>query len=732
MKGSLFILSIILLLESIVLFGLGGGLAVNAVLFTALVVYVLCQLRWPEKTVRFHPFVAVCLLLAMLYVHNHQAGLMGYLMVYILFIHAFAWMIGFGACWPVGDAGKPRSLYEGKASWMYTEAFWLVVIPAYLAIERNLSTLPYVPGLLLGLVLLVLAFFLWESARKVISLPIRGAAGEFPARSVSIYVLLLTLLGLAIMVATPVSHTIPGAVEFSRMKVEGWIEQRRLRELAEQQLAQQKPKPIPGAAAEASGGESQAGFTLFPELPRRSSLGAAHREDIFLHLHNPDALGGVGQGRLYLRGLSFVHYRDNRWFPLRIVGTWHNDIDDGEPDGLIRIAPARAEPILQTVFLNQAHTRVLFALPGLTAVHMTRLYEAAEQCYMFPDSETLKVSYTVRSVPWFYDQIPDDEVRFSAVPPAYYEIPSLPVMPRISGLAQRVAPPDLSLPDRIEACRAYLRDNYSYSREISNPTNLPPLENFLFNERRGYCDFYASSLVFMLRSLGMPARMSGGYAGGVYDAENEVQVFYSDHAHSWTEIPIDGYGWVVLDATAENVVVPRSRAPAPATSVSLDDFEHISTEVLEAEDEAAGGFDVSWAFDSFQRVQIYLLGGLLLVVLGVLLMALVRYLRGRRAIRTQLNAERDVPELGFYAEICHMFKLVGHPRKPSQTPREYLKRLRRVGYYEEILETLTDYVYAVSYRGGSRNKAREETFVDAAQRLLKAREATAGPRDPSG
>ena len=725
MKGSLFILSIILLLESTVLFGLGGGWLVNAVLFTALVVYVLCQLRWPEQTTRFHPFIAVGLLLAMLYVQGHQAGLTGYLMVYILFIHAFAWMIGFGACWPAGDTGNPRTLYEGKASWVYTEAFWLVVIPAYLAIDRNLSTLPFVPSLLLGLALLVLAFFLWESARKVISLPIRGAAGEFPARSVSIYVVLLTLLGLAIMVATPVSHTIPGAVEFSRMKVESWVEQRRLRQLAEQQLAQQKTSPTPGEAVEAPGEEAQAGFTLFPELPRRSSLGEAHREDIFLYIHNREALSRVGPGRLYLRGLSFVHYRDNRWFPRRIVGTWHNDIDDGEPDGLVRIAPAGPAPILQTIFLNQAHSRVLFALPGLTAVHMTRLYEAAEHCYMFPDSETLKVSYTVRSTPWFYDQVPDDEVQFSAVSPAYYEIPSLPVMPRISGLAQRVAPPNLSLPDRIEACRSYLRDNYSYTREISNPTNLPPLENFLFNERRGYCDFYASSLVFMLRSLGMPARMSGGYAGGVYDAENEVQIFYSDHAHSWTEIPIEGYGWVVLDATAENVVVPRSREPAPATSASLDDFEHISTEVLEREEEAVGGLDVSWAFDSFQRVQIYLLGGLLLVVLGVLLVALVRYLRGRKAIRTQLNAERDVPELGFYAEICGMFKLAGHPRKPSQTPREYLKRLRRVGYYEEILETLTDYVYAVSYRGGSRNKAREETFVDAAQRRRKA-------RDPSG
>ncbi|MCP3696698.1 MAG: hypothetical protein GY917_31170, partial [Planctomycetaceae bacterium] len=136
MKGSLFILSFILLLESIVLFGLGGGLAVNAVLFTTLVVYVLCQRRWPEQTARFHPFVAVCLLLAMLYVQSHQAGLTGYLMVYILFIHAFAWMIGFGACWPTGGAGKPRTLYEGKASWVYTEAFWLVVIPAYLAIDR--------------------------------------------------------------------------------------------------------------------------------------------------------------------------------------------------------------------------------------------------------------------------------------------------------------------------------------------------------------------------------------------------------------------------------------------------------------------------------------------------------------------------------------------------------------------------------------------------------------------
>jgi transglutaminase-like putative cysteine protease len=716
---SLCLLSLVMLLEALVFFGMSGDATVLIVLVSTLILFAVCQVRWPARTQAFQPAIAVLLLCTMLALQDGQAGSV---MLYVLFMHGVAWMLGVASCCPKPETAVTPLILDARTSWLYTEAYWLVVLPAYYAIDRNLSTVPYLPGLVTGMLILVLGFFLWEATRKVISLPIRGAAGEFPARALSVYVLLLSLLGLALLIATPVSRAIPEAVDYGRIKVEDWIEQRRLSQLGNQPQAPSQAKTPSKPSGQGASPEQESGFTMFPELPERSSLGDVHREDVFLHVHNRDALRRIGPGRLYLRGLSFAHYQDDRWFPRRIVGTWHNDIDDGEPDGLIRISPSRANPVVQTVFLNQAGSRVLFAMPGLEAVHLPRLYEAADRCYMFPDSETLKVSYTVRSTPWFFDQVPGGDVRVSTVSQEYYEIPNLPVMARIAGLAQQVAPPTLGLADRIEACRTYLKDNYTYSREITNSSSLPPLENFLFHERRGYCDFYASSLVFMLRSLGMPARMSGGYAGGVYDAASDVQIFYSDHAHSWTEIPIEGYGWVVLDATAEGVVIPRSQEPAPPTTASLDDFEHISPEVREPEAEAAGGGEMRKAFASFQQVQVYLFGGILLLLVGVLLVALVRFLSGRQAERIQHRSEDELPELGFYAEVCRLFRSAGQGRKPSQTPREFLKRLRGVGYHEEILETLTDYVYAVSYRGEPRNSIREETFVDAARRIIKARE----------
>ncbi|USE39430.1 DUF3488 and transglutaminase-like domain-containing protein [Endozoicomonas sp. SCSIO W0465] len=87
-------------------------------------------------------------------------------------------------------------------------------------------------------------------------------------------------------------------------------------------------------------------------------------------------------------------------------------------------------------------------------------------------------------------------------------------------------------------------------------TLSPPLmdqnevDQFLFVHRRGFCEHYASSFVFMMRSVGIPARIVTGYLGGEYlPAEKVVRVLQRD-AHAWAEIWVEGQGWIRFDPTA--------------------------------------------------------------------------------------------------------------------------------------------------------------------------------------
>ena len=87
-------------------------------------------------------------------------------------------------------------------------------------------------------------------------------------------------------------------------------------------------------------------------------------------------------------------------------------------------------------------------------------------------------------------------------------------------------------------------------------TLSPPLlgsnsvDQFLFSTRRGFCEHYAGSFVFLMRAAGVPARVVTGYQGGEFNpAGNYVLVSQAD-AHAWAEIWLDGRGWVRIDPTA--------------------------------------------------------------------------------------------------------------------------------------------------------------------------------------
>jgi len=110
---------------------------------------------------------------------------------------------------------------------------------------------------------------------------------------------------------------------------------------------------------------------------------------------------------------------------------------------------------------------------------------------------------------------------------------------------------DLSQLEAASAIESYLRDSgdYSYSLNLSiDDPSIDPVEDFLFNRKQGHCEYFASALVLMLRSIGIPSRLITGYKGGNYDAPSNTLHVQQRHAHAWCEAWIDK-GWVTLDAT---------------------------------------------------------------------------------------------------------------------------------------------------------------------------------------
>src|SRR5205085_10400096 len=92
-----------------------------------------------------------------------------------------------------------------------------------------------------------------------------------------------------------------------------------------------------------------------------------------------------------------------------------------------------------------------------------------------------------------------------------------------------------------------------------------------------YCEYYATAMIVMLRSLGIPSRMAAGYAPGTYDANTGSYVVRESSAHTWPEVYFPGYGWIEFEPTpsqqasshgpvAENLPAEVTPEPTPNTS----------------------------------------------------------------------------------------------------------------------------------------------------------------------
>lgn len=219
---------------------------------------------------------------------------------------------------------------------------------------------------------------------------------------------------------------------------------------------------------------------------------------------------------------------------------------------------------------------------------------------------------------------------------------------RITELAQEVTSASDNDYDRARALESFLRQ-YPYSLDVeAPPPDRDPVDFFLFDLQSGYCDYYASAMTVMARSVGIPARLVIGYAAQQPD-ERGVQSIYQINAHAWVEVYFQGIGWIEFEPTA---------AFATRTEVVEGDPLAIDSATPEPPAVPLPAPDPERPFPPW----------LALLLMVVVLAAWIWWLRRPR--RAQPQTARDTL-LWAYAHLQQSARRLGHATPPSQTPAEF-------------------------------------------------------------
>jgi len=274
----------------------------------------------------------------------------------------------------------------------------------------------------------------------------------------------------------------------------------------------------------------------------------------------------AGSVRYYWRARVYDHYADARWtstFSItQPVTPTHFGLTFPEAEGrweatfafnlAIPIATLYTPP--QPIWISRpAQANLAYNPDGtadLAALHAAKPLRAGET-YQARSSLSTATIAQLRAASADYPLWVTDR---------YLQIPST-VTTRTLQLARQIASGMDNPYDIAAAVTAYLRTHIQYSETIPPPPpDQEPLDWFLFDLRQGFCSYYASTEVILLRSLGIPARLAVGFAEGERqddESEGDIYLVRQRDAHAWPEVYFPGLGWVEFEPTASQSPIYR-------------------------------------------------------------------------------------------------------------------------------------------------------------------------------
>lgn len=258
---------------------------------------------------------------------------------------------------------------------------------------------------------------------------------------------------------------------------------------------------------------------------------------------------------LRLRGTAFDHYDGRTWTRSASEPTAMSAIGDYYP--LRRVAAP--DDLVFKVVLDRLDATVLFlptgtigvriamrGIPGVARHHVTVTrnhgldlrYQSADDLGLVYDAVVSRRSED-EELPVARDT---DDARYLQMPDGHE---------RVVALAKKLTE-GLTKPQAIvQKLTTYLRDGdrFKYSLEQPDARGKRPLDAFLFDAKRGHCEYFATSLAIMLRAVGIPSRNVTGFYGGEYNSYGGYYGLRQSDAHSWVEALLPEHGWITLDPT---------------------------------------------------------------------------------------------------------------------------------------------------------------------------------------
>ncbi|HLZ11752.1 MAG TPA: DUF3488 and transglutaminase-like domain-containing protein [Candidatus Acidoferrum sp.] len=314
---------------------------------------------------------------------------------------------------------------------------------------------------------------------------------------------------------------------------------------------------------------------------------------------------------------------------------------------------------------------------------------------------------------------------------AYLQLPALD--PRIPALAQKITANSATPVDKAVAMEAYLRTRYAYTLDLAGKPGKDPLAYFLFEKRAGHCEYFASAMAVMLRTLGIPSREINGFLPGEYNSLGGDYIVRASDAHSWVEAYFPGNGWVVFDPTPAAVETPPgmfSRLALIADWLELTwnewiinyDFNHQVQLAQSMQAKSRNWREVAreW-FDrkqdagktwlrkfQFRNEAIGMLLPVLLIgFLAVLRFNLIAHLVRRAMLSLQLRKKpsaQNSPQIAsrLYLEMLRIVKKTGLSHRETQTPAEFAAQIKETALARAVQEFTALYC-AARFGGAAQN-----------------------------
>jgi protein-glutamine gamma-glutamyltransferase len=480
-------------------------------------------------------------------------------------------------------------------------------------------------------------------------------------------------------------------------------------------------------------------------------------DDVVMHVQFPPRTAVPSD--LKFRGVALDHFDGRRWMSTQWTQQVRNSSINFQVSGLHTYLTglenwprsANSQTINYRVMLQPLGTSYFFLIQtpvqltsdirfygierngGVTSQDPTRLIR------IYAGRSELRTPDPTLAIP-FPESSPEGFQPYLALPP---------MDPRIAKLAEEVTRNQGTPLAKAAALELFLQNNFQYSLQMFTAEGAEPLAYFLFNRKQGHCEYFASSMAVMLRTLGIPSRIVNGFRNGELNDITGSYVVRARNAHSWVEAYIPGYGWATFDPT------PASGLEAAPTTYSrmllyVDamrefwsewiinyDFTHQNNLSTSTVSSARQLFDSSRiylreryeellkklkrtetaAISEPRRLGIRIVAVLVALLLLVNTRRIMRFWRERRLAASPDKAPRMAASV-WYERLLRLLRRRGMEKRPSQTSAEFIESIpdRRV---KASVAGFTGHYERARFGGSSESAAKLPELYEEVEEVLK-------------